>query len=197
VLVAAGVVLLLLARDVQRWHGALATDDARFRAVASDDLWHPSSLIPFDAAPSLLGIRDDVEFRRALRTLRRAHPHELVFLAPGVMAARGDAQLALDRVAVGDSDASRRSVAKNFLGGLALAGAAEDDSLSRPLFASAAALFQAAIEDDPTSSDPKFNLELTLQRLHTVQGVFSPSKGRNANSEANKGAGASRAGNGY
>ena len=60
----------------------------------------------------------------------------------------------------------------------------------------ATAAFQAAIADDPSNDDAKFNLELALSRLHAAQAVFNPNQ-NGGNPQFGKGAGAGEPGTGY
>jgi hypothetical protein len=195
-LAAAGVVALLLARDVQHRRASFAADDARFRSAPAARLWSPSELVPFGAAAKLLTVRDDLAYRRALRTLRLAQPHQLVFASPPALALRADAQLHLARIAQTDSDLSRRSAAENLLGGLSLAAAADDPDSEASLLESAVGSFRAAIADDEANEDAKYNLELALSRLRSALSSSIP-RSNIGNASSGRGAGAGRAGSGY
>src|SRR5207249_4018652 len=63
----AAAVTALLATDVRAWQSALRADDAR--AVARPGQAMPrgaDAVLPFHVARDLLGLRDDLELRRAL-----------------------------------------------------------------------------------------------------------------------------------
>ena len=139
-LAGAGVLALLLARDVQHRQASFRADDIRFRTAPADDLWRPSQLVPFGTATALLGVRDDLAYRRALQTLRLGTPRRLVFASPPALALRAEAQLKLARIAQTDADPARRSAAENFLGGLSFAAAAEDPESRDSLLEGAAAV---------------------------------------------------------
>jgi hypothetical protein len=196
VLAAAGVLALLLALDVQHRRDSFRADDVRFRSAPASRLWHPSQLFPFASATSLLGVGDDLAYRRALQTLRLANPHALVFASPPALALRAEAQLGLARIAQSDSERSRRSSAENFLGGLSFAAAAEDPDSEASLLQSAVASFRAAIADDEANEDAKFNLELALSRLRAARSSAIP-RSNIGNASAGRGAGVGRAGSGY
>jgi hypothetical protein len=196
VLAATGVLALLLARDVQHRQASFAADDARLRTAPLTAAWRPQQLFPFGTATAVLGVHDDVAYRRALRSLRLGTPHELVFQSPPKIALRAEAQLRLARVAQSDHDAARRSAAENFLGGLSFAGAAEDPDSETSLLQNAVASFQAAIADDESNEDAKFNLELALSRLKEVQSTTIP-RSSIGNASSGRGAGVGRAGSGY
>jgi hypothetical protein len=196
-LAAAGVLALLLARDVQHRQASFRTDDVRFRAAAPPGLWRPAQLFPFGTADALLGVGDDLAYRRALKTLRLARPHELLFENPPALALRAEAQLRLAQIAQTDADPARRSAAENFLGGLAFAGAADDSDSEASLLENAVASFRAAIADDEANDDAKYNLELALTRLKTVRPPPSQKPPKGAKGGAGSGAGTGEPGSGY
>lgn len=196
VLAAAGVVALLLARDVEHRRASFAHDDALLRTAPLRASWAPQQLVPAGAASAFLAVRDDVAYRRALRLLRLGRPHELVFETPAALGLRAEAQLELARLAQSPGDRVRRSRAENFLGGLALAGAAEDPDSEPSLLQNAVESFRAAIADDEADEDAKFNLELALSRLRQVQSTTVP-RSSIGNASSGRGAGVGRAGSGY
>jgi hypothetical protein len=196
VLAAAGILALLLALDVQHRRDSFGADDVRFRSAPASRLWRPSELFPFASATSLLGVADDLAYRRALQTLRLANPHALVLASPPALGLRAEAQLGLARIAQGDPDRSRRSAAENFLGGLSFAAAAEDPDSEASLLQSAVASFRAAIADGEANEDAKFNLELALSRLRAARSSTIP-RSNIGNASSGRGAGVGRAGSGY
>jgi len=195
-LAATGVLALLLARDVEHRRSSFTRDDALLRAAPLDARWSPQQLFPFGAATTLLGVRDDVAYRRALRSLRLGTPHAVVFDSPPAIALRAEAQLRLARIAQSGGDRTRRSAAENFLGGLSFAGAAEDPDSEASLLENAVASFRAAIADDERNDDAKYNLELALSRLRQVQSTTIP-RSTIGNASSGRGAGVGRAGSGY
>jgi hypothetical protein len=195
-LAAAGVVLLLLALDVDRRQAALTAGDARFRTQPGARLWQASELVPFGAATGLLGVSDDLAYRRALQALRLGQPHQLAFGSPTLIGLRADAGRRLARIARGDPDRSRRSAAENFLGALSLATSAEDEDSQVTDIEDAIESFRAAVADDETNADAKHNLELALSRLEAVQASSLP-ESKIGNASSGRGAGVGRAGTGY
>jgi len=195
-LAGAGVLALLLARDVQHRQASFRADDIRFRTAPAADLWRPSQLVPFGTAMALLGVRDDLAYRRALRTLRLGTPRRLVFASPPALALRAEAQLRLARIAQTDADPARRSSAENFLGGLSFAAAAEDPESRDSLLEGAAASFEAAIADNESNEDAKYNLELALSRLRADSSSALP-RSNVGTASTGRGAGVGRAGSGY
>jgi hypothetical protein len=195
-LAVAGVLALLLARDVDHRRASFVRDDALLRTAPLDARWSPQQLLPFGAATALLAVGDDVAYRRALRSLRLGTPHTVVFDSPTAIALRAEAQLRLARIAQSDRDRTRRSAAENFLGGLSFAGAAGDPDSEASLLENAVASFRSAIADDERNDDAKYNLELALSRLRQVQSTTIP-RSTIGNASSGRGAGVGRAGSGY
>ena len=195
---AVAVFLLALAIDVVRWERDLAAADVRFRtAPHRTDLWQPPSLVPFGTARTLLDVRDDLEFRRAVSAFRRGRPREYAQNRPDLLANRTEAQLRLTQIARADRDARRRSAASNLLGVLSVGvGAREDSSRAATFFTSGVASFQTAIDLDARNEEAKFNLELTLRRLNAVRPSLETAGAERARRRASQ-AGLKASGSGY
>ena len=186
------VLLSLLALDVHRRDGSFQADDVLFRVgSAKDTRWQPTEIVPFGAARALLGVDDDLAYRRALQLVRRAHPRTVTYEQSQLVGLRAVAQIQLGAVVRRDDNAARRSAAANLLGVLALSLAAIDDSLRATLLTNAAADFQRAIRFDPGNDDAKYNLELALDTL-VASGGGGPQRtqgGRTFNQGAGAGSG--------
>jgi hypothetical protein len=196
--VAAGAVALLLAVDVAATRAALEEDDVRYRTAPEQMLWAPDELVPGEVAPRLLGVRDDLLFRRALRAVRLSHPEMPGFSDPAYVLHRNDASAWLVDVVRGDESRERRSAAANLLGVLSFADAIADYQNRAKLLEVAGSRFRQAISLDSSNEDAKVNLELTLSRtrdfeLSEAGGGTDPSPG----GRGSKGAGAGDAGSGY
>lgn len=190
--------LSLLALDIHRLERSFQADDVLFRAGSvRDDRWQPVEIVPFGAARVLLGVDDDLAYRRALQLVRRASPRTITYEQSELISLRARAQTALGVVVQGDDDVVRRSAAANLLGVLALSLAAIDDSLRPSLLRNAVADFRRAARFDPGNEDAKYNLELVLDRLLAEQagGAARTAPGRTFNQGA--GAGTGREGTGY
>jgi hypothetical protein len=164
---AAGVFLLLLAVDVHRWQSRMAADDVAFRTEPRrNDLWSPPQLFP-GVARGLLGVRDDVESREALRIFKLGQTRKLFYLAgPQLIAYRSAAQALLTRNIDHDTNPTRRAQAHNLLGVLELIAVGGGDPQTRQRYLPRAAEnFRNAILLDEQNEDAKFNLELTLRLL--------------------------------
>jgi len=205
------VLILLVMANVHRWDGAVTRGDARF-AVAPPDVSQTSGLpappparwkVPTgftaDVAERLLGLRDDMAFRRALSLYRAVNPNPNEQLQynedPELPAKRIRAQQALTAVAKNDPDPRIRSRATNMLGILARTGPTPvDPNEQRNQILTTIGLFKSAIKLDPDNADAKLNLELVLQVPQTEQFV---SGGPGGNPDAGKQGGTGSGGQGY
>ncbi|HLG10023.1 MAG TPA: hypothetical protein VI409_15250 [Gaiellaceae bacterium] len=196
---ALAAVLLTLALDVTHWNDAMRADDVRYRATPeATDLWQPATAMPLDAGRTLLGVRDDVDFRRAVRALRLARLEDATAGDAELALRRNEAQARLEAIAGGDGDKVRRSRAAGLLGALGLARLASETQERVALLEATIGNLQFAIALDPGNEEAKFNLELAIQRGRGLQltegaGGTNPSPG----GAGSKGAGAGDAGTGY
>ena len=191
----------LLALDVTRSRDALAQDDVQFRISPERvGLWRASTVVPSGLAVSLIGTEDDVELRRAVRSVRLARLDDPTVSVsdPEVALLRNDAQARLDAIVAGDADAATKSRAAGLLGviGLSRLGSETQDRVA--LLSATVANLQLAIALDPSNDEAKYNLELALQRSRGVQltegaGGQNPTPGGSGSS----GAGAGDPGSGY
>ncbi|HEY6076389.1 MAG TPA: hypothetical protein VIV36_06085 [Gaiella sp.] len=191
----------LLALDVTRSRDALAQDDVQFRISPERvGLWRASTVVPSGLAVSLIGTEDDVELRRAVRSVRLARLDDPTVSVsdPEVALLRNDAQARLDAIIAGDADAATKSRAAGLLGviGLSRLGSETQDRVA--LLSATVANLQLAIALDPSNDEAKYNLELALQRSRGVQltegaGGQDPTPGGSGSS----GAGAGDPGSGY
>jgi hypothetical protein len=158
--------LALLAVDVWRTADALEEGDVRFDAAASEnEVWTAPRRIPFDLAPRLLGVDDDLEFREAVRLFLLSRPGGSFTSRPQQLRSRGEAETALSRIEQRASDPERASEAANLLGVLAWADAILDQTRAPTAPARALAEFQNAVVLDPSNAAARTNLELVLHLL--------------------------------
>jgi hypothetical protein len=204
------ITLLFAMANVRRWQHALARGDARFQAVpvaAQSAAGLPPPLarweVPHGYAAGvterLLGLRDDLAFRRALAAYRAVspNPNEQQQLSddPELPAKRIRAQQSLTAVSKNDPDPRVRSRATNMLGILARTGPTPvDPNQQRAQILTAIGLFRSAIKLDPDNADAKLNLELVLQDPQTQLFVTG---GAGANPDAGTQGGTGSAGQGY
>jgi hypothetical protein len=187
------------ATDVGQWRSALRVDDVRFRtSPEAEDLWQPDETLPKGIAAAVLGVRDDVRFREALRMLRLSRLDLSATSDPRLALARGDARARLQEIAGSSGDRGIRSRAMGLLGVLSFASALADSRDQFVHIQDAIATYQSAIDLDPTNDEAKANLELALQR---GRGLNPSESGGGANPSPGgsgaKGAGAGDPGSGY
>jgi hypothetical protein len=186
------VVVVLVARDAGRWQSAIQAGDVpASRASASPEV---DETLPFSPARRLLGLGDDVAFRRALGLFRAAYPRTGQFQRSTDGArARIGAETALTETIRTERDRRRASTASNLLGILALVDSATapagNGAVDRGVLA-----FQDAIRLDPSNADAKTNLELLFQRSASTSSVRGRERlQRSAHASASE----SEAGHGY
>jgi hypothetical protein len=174
VLAAVAVLAALLAADVAGWPTALAHGRAPSTRLAG-------------TAEAVLGVGDDLAFRRALQLYRAAAavPNQLD-TAVDLQTRRSEAENALAGPA-SSSDPTRASQARTLLGILAF-----DESVDNAI-----ADFTDAVRADPENEAAKYDLELVL-RLTTAHGT-RPGAGQSSRSgrSGRRGAGGGVPGSGY
>jgi hypothetical protein len=162
---AAAALLLLFALDARDWGKRMATDDLRFDASPlPTKLWQPVEVTPFGLTRGVLGIDDDIQYRRAVRLFRLGRPLENL-TARSFESLRAQAQIALADVDKGGNDRVRRSQAANLLGVLDLSLAVRDSTLATTFLADAIGSFRQAMALDESNADARFNLEYALYEL--------------------------------
>jgi hypothetical protein len=192
------VVAFLLAFDVWTVTTTLRDDDIRYRAAPAGDLWNPRQLVSHGVATAVLGVDDDLAYRRAVRAVRLSHPELPGYSEPTALDNRNEATTMLTRIVERDPSDARKSAAANLLGVLSFSDAIADYTNRERLLTSATSRFRQAIELDPGNRDAKLNLELTLSgskalKLSEAGGGTNPTAG----GKGAKGAGAGEAGSGY
>jgi hypothetical protein len=191
VLAAVAVLAALLAGDVRSVPTAVTQGDATYGVTPHRATWTPSTRLG-GTATSLLGVGDDLAFRRALRLYRivQSTPNRLD-TAVELQTLRSQAETALAASARGP----HASQAETLLGALAFgesAGGAGSNAAD-----AAIADFSNAVRADPTNTAAKFDLELML-RLTVAQGSRSGSgPGGSFGRGGRRGAGGGVPGTGY
>ena len=153
----------VLATDVGAWQSALRAGDAEAAADPSAaTVPTADELLPFHAARSLLGLDDDLAFRRALVLFHDGYSgipsHDQ---SSAGTEARAEAEATLERIVRVEGDGARASAAANLLGVLELVDASAGSSLGGSVDRAIVEL-QNAVRLDPGDADAKANLELAL-----------------------------------
>jgi hypothetical protein len=161
---ALAAVCALLAVDVLHRDSSLSAGDVRYAAGPSQqDLWDASEIIPFGSARALLGVDDDLDYRRAVRLFRLSQPRTSPFARIGLAPARAEAEAALTTAAASEDDSTRKSQFLNLVGVLEVIRAAED-ALGNPLaMRESVSTFRRALQTNPSNDEAKANLELVLR----------------------------------
>lgn len=191
---AAAVFLVLLAVDARAWSSRLPADDLRYRHDASaHHLWHVSEIAPDGLARGLLGIDDDLAYRRALRDFRRGRVTEPI-ASPEITTHRIAAQVELTHVADSNGSNAVRSQVDNLLGVLGFGLGSQDFGQRNAFFNNAITAFRNAVVLDPTDDDAFYNLEYALDQL---QGAGQQPASGTSQSGHRGGAGLKPPGKGY
>jgi hypothetical protein len=150
----------MLATDVGSWQSAFRSADARAAtAVPTAD-----EALPFHVARDLLGLGDDLAFRRALVLFHRGYTGiPSADQSTQGTEARAEAEAALERVVRQEGDGPRASEAADLLGVLELVDASGgSNSGSGGSVDRAIVELQNAVRLDSSNGDAKANLELAL-----------------------------------
>lgn len=191
------VLVVLVAIDVGRWHSALARGDLAYaqRPLARYP-WHVSTVLPQGVGRSVLGVDDDLTYRRGVRLFRLSNPRRAEF-GQETLAVRAAAQTQLIRAVRTDGDPLRRSREANLLGALFFVTTVSGTTARERygFYQGAIANFETALRLDPDNEDAKFNLELAILREPSPE-VAGKGTG-NQKGKQGKGAGAGTQGTGY
>jgi hypothetical protein len=189
---AAAVLLVLLARDVDRWQTAMRAGDVG--ASPASESRQVEEALPFSPARRLLGLDDDVVYRRAAALFRRAYgQNEEVGRTSEGAGARIRAEAALAEAIRTEEDRARASAASTLLGVLAFIDTANAQAGTAAVERSVLA-FQEALRLDRSNADAKTNLELLFQTVASTSSVRGRERFQRS---ADAGASASEAGHGY
>jgi len=190
------VVLVLVAIDVLRAPGKLEADDLRFqiRPHRQAGLWDDLSYLPGNPAPHLLGLGDDVTYRRTLADFVRIRPQIAQIYGPELENLFGKVQYELAQGSANDPDPHRRSTLLNLTGATALATYSSDPVENENNLRKAIADFRSAIDLDSANTDAKVNLELALRNAKAAN---IPGTGPDSGSSQGKISGQGRSGTGY
>lgn len=198
-LAVAGVVALA-AEDARRWEERIRTDDVRFRAQPRGGAtWRQSDWAGAAGVRSVLGIDDDLRFRRVVAAFR-VERADLGSSGDAIARLQRRAQLesALRAIQRNDREPLRRARAANMIGILSFDSAVTGRSGEQSLLDQTLAQFRNAVRLDPREEAPKYNLELLLHLL--ARGDLRSAGGRGGDggpeSEAG-GAGTTDPGHGY
>jgi hypothetical protein len=188
------VLAVLLAGDVRAWHAALAAGDAAYIASPSRATWTAHAQLG-GVSEALLGIRDDVQLRRALQLYVNASKlHLRLDNALAVESARARAQDALEQISRA-RDPRRVSQVLTLLGILAYRASASGGAQSQ--IDAAISDFTDAVRADPANEQAAYDLELLLRLTAAHGSRVEPGQGGGFGRTGHRGAGGGQPGSGY
>jgi hypothetical protein len=191
---AAAAIAALAARDAGAWRDSIRAGDVAAAEPGRTPSWTARESAPFGIARRLLGVDDDLAFRRGVALFHRAHtgiPSADSSLAGSALRVAAEAELA--REIRSDRNDARASAAANLLGILAVIDASSPTGSQTPIERSIFE-FEDAIHLDPSNEQAKTNLEL-LYQLTSPPNTNPGSTSREGRSRS--GASASSPGHGY
>src|SRR5262245_34933976 len=193
-LVACAALLVVFAADVLRWDRAMKDDDVAY-AAGSQASWAPNTLLPAGVTRSVLGLGDDLEFRRTVDQFWKSEPRAQLQVFTDVTR-RTAAERRLARLMETEDRPDRLAVLATLRGAL-LVEEARNSPVQRAVFLRRAIeQFQRAAQLDPTNADALFDLELALKLLRESGGGVGGSGDRRAPLPS-PGSGSSSAGSGF
>jgi hypothetical protein len=168
--VPAAIVLAVLAVDVLTLPDRLARGDVRFEAAPQRQStpWGGIDFLRGWPAKRLLGVGDDLAYRRTMARFVRVEPGRVEIFGPTLENLRGRVQLDLTTGAANDSNPKRRSQMLNLLSAMSLESRSTDFEESQAVLRKAIFGFRDAVLADPDNTDAKVNLELALRNAKAV-----------------------------
>jgi hypothetical protein len=192
------LVLAVLAIDVLRTPGWISEDDSRFSSapLRSTGLWNEPGLLATRARLKVLGIEDDLAYRRTVSLFTRLRPGQSdQGINPEQEARWAKLQFDLTNESRENPDPQRRSELQNLTGVTLLARYlyASPDQRNM-LLSNAVGAFRTAVELDPQNDDAKLNLELSMRAYSPL---LFPSNAPDAGGARGQESGHGRSGSGY
>jgi hypothetical protein len=192
------VLAILLALDVGAWRDAIRDGDA-VQAVGSPSIeqWDADPRVPGGAAERLLGLDDDLRFRRGVARFSLTRSDRRTLPSDELQSAREDALTALTETAADRDEPARAAQAANLAGILTAEESGDLNGPGRETAAAALEAFRASITLDPGPEDAKRNLERLLRALQAQARGGGSDRERDGVGRAPGAAGLSPPGEGY
>jgi hypothetical protein len=193
-------VLTVLAVDVLRVPGRVAMDDAGFYGapLRQHELYGAVDFIPWSPAERVLGLGDDLAYRKTIWLFRRVQPGKVNIAGadqPLLEALRGKAVLEVADRARQDHDPRRRAQLLNLSGVFTFSRYSQFSAFDKErLLREAVGAFRNAVRLDPANADARANLELVLRAAKDAR---LPGDTPDAGSSRGQGTGIGRSGSGY
>jgi hypothetical protein len=207
-MVAAAVFLLLVARDAWHWSRAMRDGDARVSlGYVTGATWSADTTLPASLTRGLLGLDDDIAFRRAAS---EAFFQSARVPSPQQQKQRAVLESTLTRISRSDGDPARAAAAADDLGALLYFDPPTPSNAANPYqdptaaptsdeaspSEKAEAEFELAVRLDPSNSVAARNLEVLL-RATSPTSKFRPPRVGSGDRYGAKGSGSRLPGHGY
>jgi hypothetical protein len=197
VAVAVAAFLVVLGIDVLRWRGDVKHADLRYEARAGErDMWRSDTWLPERLSRDLLDVDEDVQYREVLQQFALARvrqpPRDQRDLAK-----RGAVETELSRLGEQSLGPERLGMIANLSGALSFEEARFDEGQRATFLRRSLAEFREAIKHDPANEDAKYNLELVLRLIQSVENESGAGGGGARGDTQASGAGAATSGSGY
>lgn len=161
--------LVTVAIDVLRTPNQVTSDDTRFETSPQRQagLWS-YGFLPGDLTEQVLGLEDDVTYRKTAGLYVRAEPGKTNYQGfPKLEALRAKAQFEITRLSRSDPELARRAQLLTLYGVMTLDARPFSDEERDTMLQGAVSAFRAALDIDRDNEDAKTNLETVLR-------VFGP-----------------------
>lgn len=187
--------LIVVAVDVLRVPGKLATGDVAFEAVPRRQVepWRGIDFLRGWPAVRVLDVNDDLAYRRTMKRFLRVQPGAEIF-GPGLENLRGRIQVELTAASEADGNPKRRVQYLNILAAYMLERVGTSPQENETILRRAVHTLRSATEVDPEHADAKLNLELALRNAKAVN---LPGTDPDAGGAEGTLSGQGRAGSGY
>jgi opacity protein-like surface antigen len=187
----------ILAADVRGWRATMRAGDAQFAVSPADANWAGSSVLPGDPARVILGLSDQLAYRRAVQAFAAVAAAGNGFdNGYSETRARGALEAELAVLARG-SDSERDSALENLVGILSFLDSKQHGPTAPAPIDRSVGGFRSAAQLDPNNADAKFNLEWLLRALVAKGTRAGSSSGSGGPAKGHKGAGGGLPGRGY
>ncbi|MCZ7588020.1 MAG: hypothetical protein M5U27_04000 [Gaiella sp.] len=193
-LVVAAALLVAVAADVLRWDRQLRDGDVAYRAGATAT-WRPDTLLPRGLSATLLGVSDDVDYRRAVDRFWRSEPREPIRVF-GDVTRRSAAERTLGRTFDRDPSAERRSDLAVLRAALMLEEGRNSPTQRQVFVRRAIEFLERAVILDPANETAIYDLELALKLLR-ASGSGIAGSGDTRSPLPSPGAGSATTGTGF
>ncbi|WP_411277160.1 hypothetical protein [Gaiella sp.] len=195
-LLVAAILGVALAVDLLRAESRLDVADAAFTSGVDQNVgWDADTVLPVRVSRGILGLGDDVTFRKAVQRFWLSKPRDPL-REFGDVTRRSGAERELARLGENDPSGVRRAVALTMRGALLLEEARNTTTQRQVFVRRAIEQFRKAVVLDPSNTDAVYNLELALKLLR--RGGADPGGGGEGRSPLpSPGAGAATTGTGF